>query len=59
MSGHSPTGFAVLMERRSIFNGLSFQIHIAKYRTLAELLICVGTLGQPHSTDRIEIAAPW
>jgi hypothetical protein len=47
------------MERRSIFNGLSFQIHIAKYRTLAELLICVGTLGQPHSTDRIEIAAPW
>jgi hypothetical protein len=47
------------MERRSIFYGLSFQIHEAKYRTLAEPLICVGTLGQPQSTDRIDMAAPW
>lgn len=47
------------MERRSIFNGLLFQIHEAKYRTLAEPRICVGTLGQPQSTDRIDIAAPW
>lgn len=47
------------MERCSIFYGLLFQIHKAKYRTLAEPLVCVGTLGQPQSTDRIDIAAPW